>query len=199
MRKFDAVIFDMDGTLIEQALDFQAIRAELGIPQSEGILEAIAQMPPDLAGRVSQMLLERELEAARNALLLPGARQILRRIEDSEMKTALLTRNAQESMETVIDRFQLRFDLAWSREDAPIKPAPDGILRACSELLVHPERTCCVGDFYYDVVAANAAGTTSVLLLTHGDREFADLADHVITELTQLAEILGLKNVDNNI
>jgi len=194
MRKFDAVIFDMDGTLIEQALDFQAIRTELGIPPSEGILEAIAQMPPDLAARTAQMLLERELRAARSAALLPGAKETLRKIRGSGMKTGLLTRNARASMELVMEKFDLQFDLAWSREDAPIKPDPDGILKACRRLDVRPERTCCVGDFYYDVVAANEAGTTSVLLLTQGDREFAHLADHVITRLEQLVPILDLED-----
>ena len=38
---FQLVIFDMDGTLIEQMLDFQAIRRHLGIAQDEGILEAL--------------------------------------------------------------------------------------------------------------------------------------------------------------
>ena len=42
--RFEAVIFDMDGTLIEPVLDFRAIRAELEIDPELGILEALDLM-----------------------------------------------------------------------------------------------------------------------------------------------------------
>jgi len=189
--KFDAIIFDMDGTIIEQMLDFRAIRQELGIPGQDGILEAIGQMPADQAARAEQMLLNRELTAASNANLMSGASELLKDISDAGLKTALLTRNAREAMEIVLDKFALAFDLAWARDNGPIKPEPDGILRACLELGVTSERTCCVGDFHYDIIAANAAGATSVLLAP--DRpSYADQADHVIGKLDQLPAILGL-------
>ena len=189
---FEAVIFDMDGTLVEQLIDFAAIRREIGISPRNGILEAIQQMPPAEAERAEQMLLAREVEAARRAQLIPGATEIVGMITEAGLKTALLTRNAQQAMGIVTARFCLAFDLAWSREDGPIKPAPDGILRACRQLGVGPEQTCCVGDFRYDIVAAKAAGATSVLLAAEGRPHFADEADYVIGELSQLAEILGI-------
>lgn len=192
LPRFDAVIFDMDGTLIEQLLDFQAIRAELGISPAEGILEAIQQMPPPQAARAGELLLARELDAAGKAVLTPGATEILRRIDEAGLKTALLTRNARQSMELVIAKFGLSFDLGWSRHDGPIKPEPDSIIKACSCLGVAPDRTCCVGDYLYDIVAANAAGATSVLLMSGPRRDFADQADHIIRQLAELAEILGI-------
>ena len=201
-RRFDAVIFDMDGTLIEQMLDFAAIRSELGISPRDGILEAIEQMPEVLAASARRKLLARELAAAGKARLMPGAKRVLDGIARAGIKTALLTRNARQSMELVMEKFGLAFDLAWSREDGPIKPEPDGIIRACNRLGVAPERTCCVGDFSCDVVAANAAGAASVLLApegrsTAGSRpgrqcDFAGEADYVIHHLKELADILGL-------
>jgi len=190
-RRFDGVIFDMDGTLIEQRLDFAAIRAELGISPRDGILEAIEQMPSGDAARASRDLLAREMAAARSARLIPGAQEIIERIRGAGMKSALLTRNARPVMEMIMERFDLSFDLAWSREDGPIKPAPDGILRACRRLGIAPPRACCVGDFHYDVQAANAAGATSVLLARQEHSQFADEADYVIRDLGELANILG--------
>jgi len=190
---FEAVIFDMDGTLIEQMLDFEAIRVELGISPQDGILEAISEMSAEAAGIAGAKLLEHELSAARNARLLPSAIEVVSAISEAGLPTALLTRNARQVMETVLAKFGLKFDLAWSRENGPIKPEPDGILRACEQLGVRPERTCCVGDFQYDVTAANAAGAVSVLLVSDGrDRDFAHEADHVITRLDELPEILGI-------
>ena len=192
MRRFDGVIFDMDGTLIEPLLDFREIRADLGVPAGAGILETLDAMEPDLARPLRQRLMAHELAAARRAKLDPQAREILGEIRRAGLKTALLTRNADEAMKIVLERFDLKFDLTWSREHGPIKPEPDGVLRACRELGIAPGRCACVGDFRYDLLAANAAGAVSVLL-ARGDRpDFAHLADHVIRELAELADILEL-------
>lgn len=192
MPRFDGVIFDMDGTLIAPLLDFVAIRAELGIAPQDGIIEAIDAMPPPRRRQAAQRLLEHELSAARRAELLDGAAQTLEAIKSAGLKTALLTRNARAAMEIVIERFALEFDLALSREDGPIKPEPDGILRACKAMGIAPQRTVCVGDFHYDILAANAAGAFSVLLARAARPDFADQADYVIKELTELPALLGI-------
>jgi len=192
MPCFDGVIFDMDGTIVQPLLDFAAIRAELDIPSGQGILEALGDMPPERRREAHAKLVERELAAAERADLMPGAVELLRAIAQAGLKTALLTRNTREAMEMVLKRHSLRFDLAMSREDGPIKPEPDGIVRACSRLVLRPERTLCVGDFHYDITAAAAAGAPSALLVTAERPEWADEADYAITKLSELGEILGL-------
>ncbi len=193
MSRFDGVIFDMDGTLIEPLLDFSAIRADLAIPQGLGILEAIDAMPPARGSEVRRRLLAHELAAARRAKLMPGAAEVVRAVRGADLRSALLTRNAREAMELVLERFaELRFDLTWSRENGPIKPGPMGMLRACRELGIEPARTACVGDFHYDITAANDAGAVSVLLV-HGDPpEWSSQADHVITSLHDLPALLEI-------
>ena len=193
-RPFKLVIFDMDGTLIDQMLDFEAIRGKLSIPPDEGILEAIETMSPARRTEAEAWLVQTELQAAEKARLMPGAVETLASIRNANIKVALLTRNSRESMQKVIGKFDLQFDLTWSREDGPIKPEPDGVLRACDTLAVAPEQTACVGDFQYDLVAANAAGTVSILFAPDQRQkpQFADLADHVITKLAQLPALLGI-------
>jgi beta-phosphoglucomutase-like phosphatase (HAD superfamily) len=39
------VIFDMDGTLVDSPLDFDAMRREIGCPPNRGLLEHIAAAP----------------------------------------------------------------------------------------------------------------------------------------------------------
>jgi len=183
----------MDGTLIEPLLDFSAIRAELEMPPGAGIIEAIEVMPPDRRRHADGLLLERELSAARRAKLMPNAGEIIQRVRKAGLKTAMLTRNAREAMELVLDRFPaLQFDLAWSREQGPIKPEPDGILRACRALGVEPAATACVGDFHYDIIAANAAGAVSILLAPGENPDFAEEADYVIRDLKDLIGLLGI-------
>jgi phosphoglycolate phosphatase-like HAD superfamily hydrolase len=103
-----------------------------------------------------------------------------------------LTRNGPDAAGIVLSRFDLPFDLVWTRDQGPIKPEPDGVLRACKTLGVEPTRTVSVGDFYYDIQAANATGAVSVLLVVGERPAWADEADHVIDALPQLLEILEL-------
>ena len=192
MSRFDAVIFDMDGTLIEQRIDFLALRAELDVPDGMGIIEAIAEMLPAEQAAANATLVEREVAAARQANLMAGAEETLLAVRSAGLKTALLTRNGPDAVEVIFTRFDLSFDLAWTRDQGPIKPEPDGVLRACRELGVEPARTVCIGDFHYDIQAANAAGAVSVLL-DHGlSSEFADEADYVIDRLPELCTIVGV-------
>jgi HAD superfamily hydrolase (TIGR01509 family) len=191
--EFQGVIFDMDGTLIEPLLDFARLRGELCVRPGVGILEALAAMDPAEAEPRMRTLMRRELDAARSAELHPGAAETLGAIGAAGLKTALLTRSFAEAMNVVIERFDLRFDLAWSRENGPIKPEPDGILRACRTLGIEPAATACVGDFKYDMEAANAAGAIGILLARGERPDFAHLARHVITELDQLPALLGIE------
>lgn len=195
VRNFDAVIFDMDGTLIESDLDFDFIRRDLGIAPGRGILETIESMAPEDRRRAHGSLLAHELRSAHRAVLRDGAPEVLQALREANVPSALLTRNAGEVMRLILDRFDcLRFELAWSREDGPIKPEPDGVLRACSQLGVQPARTLCVGDFQYDIQAANAAGAVSVLLVPPPQPipECAATADHTIRSLREVLALVGL-------
>mgnify|MGYP002642105445 CR=1 FL=1 len=189
---FELVIFDMDGTLIELMLDFQAIRRHLGIAPDKGILEAIADMDPARRREAEAWLVQTEHNAAERAVLMPGALETLAAIREANIKIALLTRNTRASMQTVIEKFALQFDLAWSRQDGPIKPEPDSVLKACTILHAAPGRTACVGDFEYDLLAANAAGAVSILIVPGQRPQFADIADHMITKLAELPALLRI-------
>ncbi len=176
---YDAVIFDMDGTLIEPLLDFGAIRAELGVAPGEGLLEALDSMSPERRAQGYARLVAHEMTAAQQAELLPGAGEVVSAIQSAGLKIALLTRNTRPAVTIVLERHPvLRFDLVLCREDGLIKPQPDGVQNACRAMRVAPARTVCVGDFHYDLLAANAAGAVSVLLSTHRDQPGFDTWRH---------------------
>ena len=191
--RFDGVIFDMDGTLVEMLLDFAAIRAELGIGPEQTVIAGIDAMPPARARRAHRRLRAMELAAARRARLMPWAVEAVEAARAAGMKVALLTNNCLPAMRTVLRRFGgLRFDLAWSRERCAIKPGPDGVLAACRALGVAPGRTACVGDFRYDILAAGAAGAVSVLVRPPPRPGWADQADFAIADLRELPRVLGI-------
>ncbi|MCE5325857.1 MAG: HAD-IA family hydrolase [Planctomycetaceae bacterium] len=191
--KYQGVIFDMDGTIVEPLLDFHAIRRRLGIAADEGIIEAIAAMAEPQRRLAAQWLEEQELAAACKTRLMSGAAAALAAVRAAGLKTALLTRNTAAAMRTVLGRFrELAFDLTMSREDGKIKPEPDGILHACRAMGISATYTICVGDFLYDLIAAKAAGAVAVLLAPGPRPDFAHQADHVIAGLDELPALLGL-------
>jgi HAD superfamily hydrolase (TIGR01509 family) len=195
--RFDCVIFDMDGTLTEDRLNFAAIRAELGIAPAEGILEAMAAMDPARRAAAEARLLAHEMAAARDAPLADGALDVVQRIRRAGIALALLTRNTRAAMHTVLGRFELSFDATFAREDGPIKPSPDTIWEACRRLQTTPARTACVGDWVFDIQAAKSAGCTAILLARGRQLDFAGQADHVIQSLRELPGLLGLDGNDH--
>lgn len=192
MRKFDCVIFDMDGTLTVPCLDFAAISAELGLPVGTPVLEAIEALDDARRTEAARRLLDHEMRGAAAAQPADGAVEVVCRTRAAGLATALLTRNARAAMQATLDRLGMRFDLTWAREDGPVKPSPDGLLTICRRLGVRPQRSACVGDWVYDVQAARAAGCVSVLLARGRQLDWAHQADHVIHRLDELAGILGI-------
>ena len=45
MPQIRGIIFDMDGTLVDSRLDYDAIRREMGLPAGMPILEGLEQVP----------------------------------------------------------------------------------------------------------------------------------------------------------
>ncbi|MCK5114373.1 MAG: HAD family hydrolase [Phycisphaerae bacterium] len=194
-RKYDGIIFDMDGTIVESTVDFKTIRKQFGIAPQIGIIEHIDQLPPDQAELAHIELQNRELLGAQNASLIPGAIETLDAVRAAGLKTALLTRNTQKSVNIIMQRFpqlQPHFDIIRTRENGTIKPQPDSMLEACKTLGLTPQRTLCVGDYIYDLQAANSANAVSVLITTHRDwKTFAPQADIVIDKLNELLRIIN--------
>ena len=71
-------IFDMDGTLTIAQHDFDAIRAELGLPEGLPILESLDQLPPEEASQLHIRLNQIELEVAHQSRPAEGAQGIIK-------------------------------------------------------------------------------------------------------------------------
>ena len=189
----DLVIFDMDGTLTRPNLDFNEIRAAIGL-NGEPILEALEKMSSVERARAERILQEFEDAAAHGSELQVGAADIVPAIRKAGRAAALMTRNSARSVEIVRNRHRIEFDFIRTRDDGPIKPAPDPVLDICSELDVEPRRACVIGDYHYDLLCANAAGAASV----HYAADFAELptwssdASHVVRSMSDFASLIGV-------
>lgn len=182
--------FDLDGTLTLPYLDFDAIRKEIGI--SEGlVLESLETMSDQHRKAAEDILQRHETEAAENSELRDSAAETVAELRRRGWLAAIVTRNARRSTHRVLDLHGIKVDAVWTREDGPVKPSPHAILTTCKRFGVRPEACWMIGDFHVDIRAGRAAGTTTVLLVNQPQRpEFATEADYVISNLSELLDIM---------
>jgi HAD superfamily hydrolase (TIGR01509 family) len=171
------VVFDLDGTLVVQELDFDAMRREIGLPTATPLLEAVERMEGPARAAALAVLRRHELAAAETARLTPGVADFLDLLAARDIRRAVLSRNMREAVEKVLRRCGVAFDLVLAREDAPYKPSPEGLWQICAAWGLAPAEVLMVGDYLYDIQAGRSAGTRTALV-THGrDLPFAPLAD----------------------
>jgi HAD superfamily hydrolase (TIGR01549 family) len=190
VNRASAIIFDLDGTLTRPYLDFDAMRAEIGV--TGPILEAIAAMSPTDRARAEAILLRHEWDAARNATLYDGAVEVVGECRRRGHRTAVLTRNARIIVDYLVERFGFGLDAIRTREDGAVKPSAEPVLSICEQLHADPAASWVVGDFLFDIMSGRAAGARTVLMI--GDNpapDFASQADHVIRRLRDLLPLLA--------
>ena len=158
-----AVIFDLDGTLTEPVLDFDAMRAEIGLAGGT-ILEQLEQFDAAERARAEAVMLRHERAAIAQATLADGCADLLGHLREREIPIAILTRNVREVVETFARMFTFQFHAVYTREDGPPKPSPAGALSLCRAMGVAPAHTLAVGDYKYDVMAGRDAGCRTVLV-----------------------------------
>ena len=157
-----AVLFDMDGTILNPINDgLLEFKIRWDIPSDQLIVPSLPNLPDQASDEYNRLA---EFEAV-NSTLRDGVRELLEFLEAAHIKTALVTNNSGSSMNTVLAKHQIRFDLGLSRDDAPMKPAPDMLLLALEKLEVSPGHAIMVGDTRPDVGAAQNAKIPLCLLL----------------------------------
>ena len=180
-----AILFDMDGTLLDTAPDMagalNALRAEEGLAPmpyemvrsavSHGAAQVVTTGFPDAAGDKSTALQRRFLEIYRGALsrgtqLFPGMGQVLDALAVRGLKSGIVTNKAGWLTEPLLGELGLRvrFDCVVSGDTlAERKPHPLPLLHAAKLAGVAPGECIYVGDAERDVQAAHAAGMAALV------------------------------------
>ncbi|MHB1458240.1 MAG: HAD family hydrolase [Armatimonadota bacterium] len=209
-----AVLFDMDGTLVETSIDFSLMKREMlriaeeyGIPSHQlanldiiGIIDAayrelVSQSRSSDAETMYDeaygILQEIEISACRNAISVEGAIKLLHAIRDAGIKICIVTRNSREAVGISVERTGVFFDILLTRDDVPdVKPRPDHLISALEPFGIPPDEAVMVGDHWMDVVAGKAAGTRTVGFIRPDrpddffDPYCPDLVIHSLSELT---------------
>ena len=188
------IIFDLDGTLADSQLDFEAMRAEMELPPGQAILEALAHLPPERAARCREILHRHELEGADRATLLPGVAELFAVMERRGWLAAIATRNSREITALTLKKLGLAVELAMTRDDGPVKPDPWPVHHVCRQWGVSPAEVVVIGDYQFDIESGRAAGTRTVLLThPHDPRHYPnrEQADLLLMSLAEYPRLLA--------
>ena len=167
-----AVLFDMDGTILEPVEDgLPEFKAHWGIEADQLVIPNLHRLPPE-AAEAFRLL---EVRVADQSVLRAGVRELLEELRAAGIKTALVTNNATSSAKTVLAKHQVSFDLVLSRDDAPMKPAPDMLLLALERLQTSASHAVMVGDTRPDLGAARSAKIPLCVLLAEPWNELLEL------------------------
>lgn len=209
-----AVIFDLDGTLLDsvgliidswhEALSCVGVRTPKkvilgleGVPADE---KALLLLPRKKWGEIDGLLAIRrcvEMRDFSRIRVFPGVPRMLANLDrELDLKIAVASSASRRRVNGLLETFGLKghVDVVVGREDyARGRPAPDIILAAARKLHVKPAECVAVGDTKYDVEAANRADCVSVAVLsgTHSKKILlSKRPDFVIRKITELPKLL---------
>ena len=174
LGRIKGVLFDFDGTLtMPDALDFPAIKREMGCPLDFPIIEYLETLPPERKGPLLEILKTKEEQAAQESLPNTGAEACLDYLKQKGLLIGIITRNSLQSVQKAFEKFKIidarAFVTIITRDDCPPKPRPDGVHQAAQRMGIFPQELLVVGDFRFDIIAGHEAGARTVLL-TNGKK-----------------------------
>jgi HAD superfamily hydrolase (TIGR01662 family) len=162
MTTVRAVLFDMDGTLLEPIDDgLPQFKERWGIARYELVVPNLPRLPPE----AEQEFMALERRVARDSAVRPGVRELFADLERAGVGVAIVTNNSAESVNTVLTKHEIAVGVVRTRANAPMKPAPDMIVRALEILEVDAPNAILVGDTLADSGAAANAGLRACFLM----------------------------------
>ncbi|MHC5040388.1 MAG: HAD family hydrolase [Planctomycetota bacterium] len=189
------VIFDLDGTLLKPAIDFRALRKEIGAPEACDLIEYLKTLPPRRRFEAQAIIEAHEKGAAESAEWNQGAKDVLAFLQGLGMPFAVCTRNSRASLEHVQNRLGLAFACAVCRDDTSPKPSPEPVLRVAEILDLPVSAVLVVGDFAFDMESALRAGAYAAFLTNGRSPWMATRAHFVVQSLSELIPLMeGLRN-----
>ena len=184
MGRYHAILFDMDGTLLDTLTDMQAavnyILEKYGYPTRtlEEVRRFVGNGNRLLAARAvpegtPEETVERVLQnfhkhyrtlCAVHTRPYEGVTELLKRLRAAGVRTAVISNKADYAVQALAVRyFPGLFDaVAGEKEGIRRKPAPDGVLAALRTLGIDRKDAVYVGDSDVDVETARNAGLSCI-------------------------------------
>jgi len=182
MKRFELLIFDWDGTLMDSAgtivACIQTASADLGwpVPSREaashiiglGLKEAVLALFPDKPEEEHPPLVERYrhhyLSQDHEIPLFEGARELVAELHGRGHTLAVATGKARRGLARAFEHTGLEsyFHASRTADETFSKPHPAMIQELLDELMVTPERALMIGDTSHDLLMARNAGIAAL-------------------------------------
>ncbi len=175
------VIFDMDGTLTEPAIDFAEMRRRVGIPSGD-ILLTIRSWPEERQRAAFRIIDEIEEVARARLVVQPGVHELMDLLDERGMPKGIITRNTEKSVRHLQRFIRTTFSAVLTRDFHPVKPDPAAVRHICGQWGLPADQVLMVGDYRDDLLCGKAAGARACLLLNDHNRQWADLADFAVPD-----------------
>ena len=183
--RLKGVIFDLDGTVVENDYDWSGIRDELGT-RANSILHYLDGLEEPERTAKWTVLETHEARQTEASVLRRGVRELLAFLRDRGVAAALVTNNSRKNTEFLLSKFRLGFDCVITRESGLWKPSGAPFLEVLRTFGLEPGACGVVGDTRFDVLAALDAGIERIFLLSGEPDRFAGLPVEVFADMDDL-------------
>ncbi|MDP7180438.1 MAG: HAD family hydrolase [Candidatus Woesearchaeota archaeon] len=197
MNNIKAVLFDMDGVLIDSFeawfhvfngalanFNFKTVTKKEFIKNCWAIDSSIIipkYFPEIDINEVADYYQENFLEFDKHIKILPNVEQTLKKLKEKKIKTAVVTNTYHEQAEETLKKIKLHkyFNTFACADDVEVgKPEPDIIFKALKDLNIEKENAIFIGDTKTDISAGkNAEIFTIGLNVNGGNKKIKDLKE----------------------
>lgn len=179
----EAILFDLDGTLVDTAADFvavlerQARKHGVTCPDAQTIRNTVSdgaralthlvfggnEGEPVFEQRRAELLALYAEEVGNTAQMFPGMSGVLEHLKVHNLSWGIVTNKPRSYTLTLLSRLSLNPETLVCPDDVSVaKPDPEGIILAAQQLGVSIKNCLYVGDHERDIVAAQRAAMPSV-------------------------------------
>ena len=211
--KYEAVLFDMDGTILDTMTDLYdgANRSlamhgyplrtmeEIRIFVGGGARQLMQRSLPDTVSEEELDAITEEFRTwyGENSCVktcpYPGVEAAVEALQKAGVKVAVVSNKPDVATKALAKQFFPTLPAFGQRDDVPQKPAPDMVWNALQELGVSAENAIYVGDSEVDVATARNAGMP-LLAVCWGFRTREELveagAEHIVDNAEDMLKAL---------
>jgi phosphoglycolate phosphatase len=220
MRKFDAVLFDLDGTLlytlddVTDSMNYMLAMHEFPLRSRDEIKSFVGEgagklMERAIPGGKSNPEYEKCLtdyfahyfsNMQNKTHPYEGIPETVRKLHEGGCKLAVVSNKIDSATKELTHNFfgdYIKVAIGQTRDTAA-KPAPDAVFRALEALEADPGETVYVGDMEIDIETARNSGTVCVAVTWgYRDRKFLEEngAEYIIDKPQELLDIVGFNRI----
>ncbi len=216
LKDIEAVIFDLDGTLVDsmwmwKSIDIEYL-AKFGLEMPEDLQHCIEGMSFSETAAYFKKRFEltdslEQIKSDWNEMawnkyqyevpLKEGVKEFLTYLKENNIPTGIATSNSRELVDLIIDKHHMKgyfSSIRTSCEVAKGKPSPDIYLLVAEDLGVSPQKCLVFEDVLQGVMAGkNANMKVCAVYDDYSEKDLEEkkkLADYYVNSITEVLELL---------